>query len=617
MKNFKHFAVLIAFFSVSWQNNFAQTSRCFDFECSSNCLIENNDVSNVETFYGRPKIIDACGGKKLRLNYLSCVGGSYIGGDGVFLKFPFIAGKSYKITYKVYKQGSGPGQSLGTALDFDLDWLLMKDNNYIKTPGSYLDDWSLYCGYPNYILRPIGSNMELMNRLTATYIPWWNTWDTDDGIPVTGIGNYCSNQKEFTYTPSSSGDRIFLRLDMHGWPYPSDYGSAEVYLDDICIEEVCLQQEMSIITESFEGFNNGVGQINPFENGYNCWKPAHSSQSPELFSLYNTSFWKVKPNETGLLTDLPAAQDGNNYVSAALWGQRGVTAGSTSDPCENSEQLFYSGCKFKKDITYSITFSLRIYAVEQFQTFTDPNTQITTTTGNLRPLEVTNIFSRPKPIIEWRLNNSMIMPLSNCEGFPTTGSNYTDPTPNGQLIWSLDYDLGTRIFNTNIKHGEWVRYKILFTPTEDYQNLWFMPIAGNLWQYLVHLDNIVIATDCNGYHATVCTNCTSSYSVSNTALSTNKKELNQNKSMNINDLNVYPNPLTDQSTIQYNLSKADRISIYLTDISGKIVKQLVTNKEHEAGVYEILMSKENTSSGMYFIVMDGTLGKNVKKLIVD
>lgn len=606
MLNFKHFAALTAFFFLSWQINFAQTSRYFDFECSSNCLIENNEVPNVETFYGRPKIVSVCGSKKLRLNYQECSQGQIVGGDGVLLNYPFCAGKNYKISYNVYKQAAN--ESLGTALDFDLDWILVTDHNYVKTQGSPMT-W--YCGDPNYNLRPYSSNMVFINRLTARYIPWWDTWTPSDNIAISGVGNYCSDKKEFTFTPSRSGDQIFLRLDMAGWNYPV-YGSAEVYLDDIKIEDLSPNQEATIINESFEGFNSGIGQINPFENGYNCWKPSHLSQSPELFSFGHNSFWVLAEGDNNSKSSVPAAENGNNYVSAALWNKRGVLVGSTNSGCENSEQLYYSGCKLKQGIRYTISFSLRIYNVFKFF---DPGINHTPE-GWLKPLEETN-FSANLPTIEWRLNNSMIVDntLDCNNNIPLTESKYIVPNPNGQLIWSLANDgLGTNITNTNIKKGQWVRYRISFVPEVNSQNLWFMPVSGNLSRYLVHLDNIVVTTDCNSYFATVCTDCANPNRISNIASSQTNKEVSIKGTDNIN---IFPNPLTDQSTIRYNLSKTDRVSIYLTDISGKIVKQLVTNKEHEAGTYEILMSKNNTSSGMYFIVMDGTLGKTVKKLIVD
>lgn len=109
-------------------------------------------------------------------------------------------------------------------------------------------------------------------------------------------------------------------------------------------------------------------------------------------------------------------------------------------------------------------------------------------------------------------------------------------------------------------------------------------------------------------------NCsTYSYSVAS-----NSKILNQpmTKSISSNSIDISPNPTSEQAIIRYSLAQPDDVNISVSDITGKIISQLVKSKNQGAGSYEVLFERKDITKGMYFVVMENSQGKIVKKLII-
>ena len=74
--------------------------------------------------------------------------------------------------------------------------------------------------------------------------------------------------------------------------------------------------------------------------------------------------------------------------------------------------------------------------------------------------------------------------------------------------------------------------------------------------------------------------------------------LSQQESITLNsDISVFPNPFTEQATINFNLNQASFVSLYIYDMQGKLIKKLL---------------RENLSSGEYKIDWNGTNTNNVK-----
>ena len=98
-------------------------------------------------------------------------------------------------------------------------------------------------------------------------------------------------------------------------------------------------------------------------------------------------------------------------------------------------------------------------------------------------------------------------------------------------------------------------------------------------------------------------------------------EINQiNQLDNLNDsesigLLVNPNPFQDQITVQYQLEKADKISIELFDIYGKKVMNLQYRTEQYPGSYQQRLELSQLASGAYYLLINGMHFYHSEKLI--
>ncbi len=69
---------------------------------------------------------------------------------------------------------------------------------------------------------------------------------------------------------------------------------------------------------------------------------------------------------------------------------------------------------------------------------------------------------------------------------------------------------------------------------------------------------------------------------------------------------IYPNPSGGEITIGFLLAKADHITVNLVDISGKILKQIISNQWHTAGTHQMEVQAGNLPTGTYFINVIGS-----------
>jgi hypothetical protein len=62
---------------------------------------------------------------------------------------------------------------------------------------------------------------------------------------------------------------------------------------------------------------------------------------------------------------------------------------------------------------------------------------------------------------------------------------------------------------------------------------------------------------------------------------------------------VYPNPTTGDINIDFEVKEIGEVKLYVTDLSGKIVKMIV-DKNMETGRYTLKDNIQNLNSGVYF-----------------
>lgn len=79
----------------------------------------------------------------------------------------------------------------------------------------------------------------------------------------------------------------------------------------------------------------------------------------------------------------------------------------------------------------------------------------------------------------------------------------------------------------------------------------------------------------------------------------------------------YPNPFQSNTTIQYRITYDDpKVSLFLYNISGKLIKALFTGKQHQQGVHTLSFSSSGLSRGVYIMVLRGTEAVATERMVV-
>jgi hypothetical protein len=65
-------------------------------------------------------------------------------------------------------------------------------------------------------------------------------------------------------------------------------------------------------------------------------------------------------------------------------------------------------------------------------------------------------------------------------------------------------------------------------------------------------------------------------------------------------LRVFPNPTESETTIEYDVLKKGRVKINVYDFTGKLIKT-VLDEDKNIKTYQVKLSSENFSSGMYIV----------------
>jgi hypothetical protein len=76
----------------------------------------------------------------------------------------------------------------------------------------------------------------------------------------------------------------------------------------------------------------------------------------------------------------------------------------------------------------------------------------------------------------------------------------------------------------------------------------------------------------------------------------------------------FPNPFNPSTSIQFSLPHRDSVSIDVLDVSGKVVRSVVVNREYQSGTHSILFDGSSLASGVYLMRMQTSAGSVTKKL---
>jgi hypothetical protein len=81
------------------------------------------------------------------------------------------------------------------------------------------------------------------------------------------------------------------------------------------------------------------------------------------------------------------------------------------------------------------------------------------------------------------------------------------------------------------------------------------------------------------------------------------------------NIEVYPNPLSDQATIKFSVKKKETIFVNIFDVNGRLVS-IITDKQFEAGENELTWNTAEVKAGIYFLKFQSGENMLMEKLIV-
>jgi hypothetical protein len=93
----------------------------------------------------------------------------------------------------------------------------------------------------------------------------------------------------------------------------------------------------------------------------------------------------------------------------------------------------------------------------------------------------------------------------------------------------------------------------------------------------------------------------------------------ENEKSVISIITPQPNPFSSQTKIIFSLTKKQKVTAQLVDASGKIIKELVTDKLLTKGKHDVVIDKNenNLTKGLYYLVLYGEAKSEFVKLIVE
>jgi uncharacterized delta-60 repeat protein len=97
-----------------------------------------------------------------------------------------------------------------------------------------------------------------------------------------------------------------------------------------------------------------------------------------------------------------------------------------------------------------------------------------------------------------------------------------------------------------------------------------------------------------------------------TGIETNSTSVINNFSLSQN----YPNPFNPSTKINFNIPKDSKISLYVFDVNGKLVKSLINNTRYSEGNYSVDFKAGELPSGAYFYKLTAEGFSETKKMLL-
>ena len=95
-----------------------------------------------------------------------------------------------------------------------------------------------------------------------------------------------------------------------------------------------------------------------------------------------------------------------------------------------------------------------------------------------------------------------------------------------------------------------------------------------------------------------------------------QESLLANESSELTSLSNYPNPFSDQTTIQYRVPEAGQVSLAVYDMSGRLIATLAHHK-HSAGMYTVPFNSGSLPKGLYWYKLTTAQAILVKQMALE
>lgn len=84
----------------------------------------------------------------------------------------------------------------------------------------------------------------------------------------------------------------------------------------------------------------------------------------------------------------------------------------------------------------------------------------------------------------------------------------------------------------------------------------------------------------------------------------------------INNVRLFPNPVTDYTTIHFNILNDVKINVELFDINGQLISTLASNKFYPIGDYEMPLSLQGLRQGVYLLILTDENGLKMAHKVI-
>ncbi|MBA2406862.1 MAG: T9SS type A sorting domain-containing protein, partial [Chitinophagales bacterium] len=82
------------------------------------------------------------------------------------------------------------------------------------------------------------------------------------------------------------------------------------------------------------------------------------------------------------------------------------------------------------------------------------------------------------------------------------------------------------------------------------------------------------------------------------------------------EVEVFPNPASENATISFSLDEESQVRIALMDVNGKLIKE-IANAKYSEGIYQLSFNSKDLSSGVYLIQLTTNEELVSKKLVIE